>query len=59
MLNQFRPTSSVAVLQVPYDKGILVTANYGQMQSVCIEYNKCICYNSIDWEVYTKVIRTI
>ena len=29
----------VAVLQTPDCKGILVTANYGQMQSPCMEYN--------------------
>ena len=35
-----------AVLQAPDDKGILVTANYGQMQSGCMDYNKYIFYNS-------------
>ena len=31
-----RSTSIVAILQVPDGKGILVTANYGQVQSACI-----------------------
>ena len=32
-----KSTSIVAVLQVPDGKGILVTANYGQVQSPCME----------------------
>ena len=39
-----KATLIVAILQVPDDKGILVTANYGQMQSACMEY-KWMCYN--------------
>ena len=35
-------TSTVAILQVPDGKGILVTANYGQIHSSCTEYNKWI-----------------
>ena len=38
-------TSTVAILQVPDGKGILVTANYGQTKSAYMEYNKWICYN--------------
>ena len=32
------------VLHTPDVKGILVTVNYGKIQSACMEYNKC--YNS-------------
>ena len=35
-------TLTVAILQVPDGKGILVTANYGQTKSAYMEYNKWI-----------------
>ena len=35
-------TPPLNILQVPDGKGILVTANYGQTKSACMEYNKWI-----------------
>ena len=42
--SSLRATSIVAILQVPDGTGILMTVNYGQIQSPCMEY-KWMCYN--------------
>ena len=48
-------TSTVAILQVPDGKSILVTVNYGRIHSACMEYNKWIATMA----PYMKVISTI